>query len=385
MEFAFFLVLYLLIHSYLVYPVSIFIIGSISKRIISKDQGYLPEISIIISVYNEEDVIENTIRQFLKTDYDQSKIQFVIGSDKSTDNTDIIIEKLKNEIPNLEFFRFNIRRGKSQVLNDLVKYSNGEILIFSDANTIYSTDAISKLVSYFYDNKVGGVSGRLLLLDHAKALESGNLESKYWGIENWIKENEGKVGCLIGANGGIYSIRKELFTPIPTDSPVMDDFFISLKILEQNKLFLYEKSAVATEEIASDIKIEYNRRIRNNAIDISSIKYIKQLLKPRFGIISYALWSHKIIRWFTPVWLILLSISNLYLAFFNAFFMYLFLLQIAFYTFAYLGFLSKKLGINLIFLTLCYYFVYMNIGLLLGIVRFFRRKQTAFWQSTARI
>jgi poly-beta-1,6-N-acetyl-D-glucosamine synthase len=386
-EFAFFFILYLLVHSYLVYPVSIFIIGTISKRILVKDHGYFPEISIIISVYNEEDVIENTIRQLLKTDYDHSKIQFVIGSDKSTDNTDSIIEKLTKEIPNLEFFKFNIRRGKSHVLNDLIKYAKGEILIFSDANTIFSTDAISKLISYYFDKKVGGVSGRLVLLDHTKAMKSGNLESKYWGIENWIKENEGKVGCLIGANGGIYSIRKDLFTQIPVDSPVMDDFFISLKILEQKKLFLYEKNAVASEEVASDIKIEFNRRIRNNAIDISSIKYIRKLLSPRYGIISYALWSHKIIRWFSPLLLIMIFISNLYLAIFNSnnFFLYLLFSEIAFYTFALLGFLSKKLGINFIFLTLCYYFVYMNIGLLIGIIRFFRKRQTAFWQSTARI
>ena len=384
-EFVFFLVLYLLIHSYLVYPISIFIFGSITKKNIIRDPNYLPEITIIISVYNEENVIENTLRQFLKTDYDHTKIQFVIGSDQSTDNTNNIIDSLKNEIPNLEFIRFNERRGKSRVLNDLIKCAKGEILIFSDANTIYSPDAISKLVSYYSDNNVGGVSGRLLLLDHEKAFESGNLESKYWGIENWIKENEGKLGYLIGANGGIYSIRKDLFIPIPTDSPVADDFLISLKILEQNKLFLYEKTAIAREEIASDIKIEYKRRIRNNAFDLASIKYIKELLKPRFGIISYALWSHKIIRWFTPLLLIILSILNLYLVFFNIFFLYLFFLQIAFYLSACLGFISKKLGINLIFLTMCYYFVYMNIGLLLGIIRFLRKKQTAFWQSTARI
>ena len=283
-EFAFFLVLFLLIHSYLVYPLTIFIVGSIKKKRIFKDPNYLPDISIIISVYNEENVIENTLRQLFKTDYDHSKIQFVIGSDQSTDNTNNIIEKLKEEIPNIEFLIFNERRGKSNVLNDLVKYAKGEILIFSDANTIYSPDAISKLISSFADKNVGGVSGRLLLLGHEKALKSGNLESKYWEIENWIKGNEGKLGYLIGANGGIYSIRKDLFIPIPTDSPVMDDFFISLKILEQNKLFLYEKTAIASEEIASDIKIENKRRIRNNAIDLSSIKYIKELLKPRFGI-----------------------------------------------------------------------------------------------------
>lgn len=384
-EFAFFLALFLLIHSYFVYPVTIFIAGSIKKKRIIKDPKYIPDISIIISVYNEENVIENTLQHFFETEYDHSKIQFVLGSDQSTDNTNNIIEKLKNENPNIEFLIFNKRRGKSHVLNDLVKHAKGEILIFSDANTIYSPDAIPKLISNFADKNVGGVSGRLLLLQHEKAFKSGNLESKYWEIENWIKENEGKLGYLIGANGGIYSIRKNLFVPLPTDSPVMDDFFISLKILEQHKLFLYEKTAIACEEIASDIKIENKRRIRNNAIDLSSIKYIKGLLKPRFGMISYALWSHKIIRWFTPLLLILLFVSNLYLAFLNTFFLYLFFIQIIFYLLAYLGFLSKKLGINLIFLTMCYYFVYMNIGLLLGIVRFVRKKQTAFWQSTVRI
>jgi poly-beta-1,6-N-acetyl-D-glucosamine synthase len=384
-ELAFFLVLYLLIHSYLVYPVTIFIIGSITKKRITQDPKFLPNISIIISVYNEENVIENTLRQFLKTEYDLAKIQFVIGSDNSTDNTNNIIESLKNEIPNLEFLCFSERRGKSLVLNDLVKCAKGEILVFSDANTIYSPDAISKLVGYYSNNIVGGVSGRLLLLDHEKAAKSGNLESKYWGIENWIKENEGKLGYLIGANGGIYSIRRNLFVPIPTDSPVADDFLISLKVLEQKKLFLYEKTAIASEEIASDIKIEYKRRIRNNAIDLSSIKYIKELLKPRFGIISYALWSHKIIRWFTPLLMILLFVLNLYLAFYISSFIYLFFIQIVFYISACLGFIGKKIGINLIFLTLCYYFVYMNIGLLLGIVKFLRKKQTAFWQSTARI
>ena len=384
-EFIFLLVFYLLIHSYLVYPVTIFFIGSFTKKRLIKYPIYWPDISIIISVYNEENVIENTLRQFINSDYDLSKIQFVIGSDKSTDKTNNIIEKLMIEIPNIDFSRFNERRGKSKVLNDLVKCAKGEVLIFSDANTIYSPDAISKLVSYYSDNNVGGVSGRLLLLDHTKAAKSGNLESKYWGIENWIKENEGKLGILIGANGGIYSIRKDLFVPLPTDSPVMDDFFISLKILEQKKLFLYEKTAVAREEIASDIKIEYKRRIRNNAIDLSSIKYIKALLKPKYGIISYALWSHKIIRWFTPILLFILFVSNLYLAFFNAFFLYLFFVQVIFYGSAYLGYLSKKLGMNLIFLTLCYYFVYMNMGLFLGIIRFLRKKQTAFWQSTSRI
>ena len=329
-------------------------------------------------------VIEKTLRNFLNSTYDILKIEFIIGSDNSTDKTNEIITNLKNIIPNLQFYPFSKRRGKSQILNDLVKYATGKILVFSDANTIYQSDALTNLVRHFTDSEIGGVSGRLLLLDHERAAESGNQESKYWEFENWIKENEGSMGCLIGANGGIYSIRKDLFIPLPTDSPVMDDFYISLKVLEQRKKFIYDKSAIAREEIASDIKIEFRRRIRNNAIDLSSIKFIKELLKPKFGIISYGLWSHKIIRWLSPILLVILLITNIIIFNVCLFYSYLLFFQVLLYLCSYFGYLFTRMGIKFLPFALCYYFVFMNLALLLGIFRFLRKKQPAFWQSTKR-
>lgn len=192
------------------------------------------------------------------------------------------------------------------------------------------------------------------------------------------------MGCLIGANGGIYAIRKDLFVPLPIDSPVMDDFYISLKVLEQKKKFIYDKSAIAREEIASDIKIEFRRRIRNNAIDLSSIKFIKVLLKPKFGLVSYGLWSHKIIRWLSPILLIFLLITNIIIFNERLFYSYLLFFQVLLYLCSFLGYLSTKMRIKLLPLTLCYYIVFMNLALLLGIFRFLRKKQPAFWQSTNR-
>jgi cellulose synthase/poly-beta-1,6-N-acetylglucosamine synthase-like glycosyltransferase len=357
---------------------------NILKSEIKDKVHFEPRISILIAVYNEESVIEKTLRNFLNSDYDAHNMEFIIGSDNSTDRTNKIITDLKVIIPNLYFFPFDIRRGKSQILNDLVKYATGEILIFSDANTIYQFDALKNLVNHFADQNIGGVSGRLLLLDHEKAAGTGNQESKYWEFENWIKENEGSMGCLIGANGGIYSIRKNLFVPLPSDSPVMDDFYISLKVLEQNKKFIYDKTAIAREEIASDIRIEFRRRIRNNAIDLSSIKFIKELLKPKFGLISYGLWSHKIIRWLTPILLIILLISSIILIDKSLLYTYLFFLQVLFYLFSLFGYWFTRIGIKFLLFSLCYYFVFMNLALLIGIFRFLRKKQPAFWQSTKR-
>jgi cellulose synthase/poly-beta-1,6-N-acetylglucosamine synthase-like glycosyltransferase len=374
----------IIIHSYLIYPLSIYLLKKTVKKGVNSVNKFEPEISILIAVYNEELVIEKTLRNFLNSTYDILKIEFIIGSDNSTDKTNEIITNLKNIIPNLQFYPFSKRRGKSQILNDLVKYATGKILVFSDANTIYQSDALTNLVRHFTDSEIGGVSGRLLLLDHERAAESGNQESKYWEFENWIKENEGSMGCLIGANGGIYSIRKDLFIPLPTDSPVMDDFYISLKVLEQRKKFIYDKSAIAREEIASDIKIEFRRRIRNNAIDLSSIKFIKELLKPKFGIISYGLWSHKIIRWLSPILLVILLITNIIIFNVCLFYSYLLFFQVLLYLCSYFGYLFTRMGIKFLPFALCYYFVFMNLALLLGIFRFLRKKQPAFWQSTKR-
>jgi poly-beta-1,6-N-acetyl-D-glucosamine synthase len=184
-------------------------------------------------------------------------------------------------------------------LNDLVKESSSDILIFADGNTIYHRDAIKNMVRYYADPKIGGVSGKLILLEFEDSISSGSQEKKYWDLESWLKEQEGNLGILIGANGGIYSVRKELFIPMPIDFPVMDDFYITLKVLEQKKYFIYAKDALAEEFTAPTIASEFNRKIRNNSINLSTIRAVKKLLNPKFGLAAFGLWSHKIIRWYT--------------------------------------------------------------------------------------
>ncbi len=374
----------LLIHTYFFYPISIWVLSKLKTKNYSKDSNFLPKISILISVYNEEKVIENTIRNFLSSDYDLDKIEFIVGSDNSTDSTNGILKNLSQEIPNLKFYRFEQRRGKPNVLNDLVENATSEILIFSDANTIYKKDAIKKIVQYYVDENVGGVSGKLKLLEHENASQSASQEKIYWDLETLLKQKEGELGILIGANGGIFSIRKKYFQKIPSNYAVMDDFFISLKVLENRKDFLYIEDAVAEEFVAPSLEAEFKRKVRNNSIMMSTIKAIKNLLNPRFGLVSYALWSHKMIRWVTPVLLIILFLSNIFLISYNVFFEYFFYLQTAFFLFGILGFILEKFKLYFMPINLCYYFLMTNVAMFIGIIKFLQNKQTAFWHSTAR-
>lgn len=374
----------LLIHSYLFYPFSIWILSFISKKKYHTESNYSPNVSIIISVFNEEKVIEKTIRNFLQSDYDLSKIEFVIGSDNSNDSTNKIISKLQKEIPAIKFYQFQIRRGKSQVLNDLVKEAASDILIFSDANTLYRKDAIKNLVKYYVDSKVGGVSGRLILIEFKESIHAGSQEIKYWNFETWLKEKEGKIGKLIGANGGIYSLRKKYFVRIPTEYPIVDDFYLSLKVLEQNKDFLYIKDAEAEELTAPNLMAEFKRKIRGNANILSTIKTIKKLLNPSFGVISYSLWSHKLIRWFTPIILLLIFITNLFLYQKAEFFQYFLIIQLLLYFLGLLGYILNKLNFRVQPLLLIFYFLMTNTAMLVGLLQFILGRNTAFWQSTPR-
>jgi len=371
-------------HSYILYPLSIWALSKFIDKKYFSDNNYLPEISILISAYNEEKVIENTIRTLQKCYYPKEKVEILVGSDNSRDKTNEILEKLSQEFQNIKVFNFNHRRGKPHVINDLVKEAKGEILIFCDANTLYNKEAIKNLVKNYNDPRIGGVSGKLNLIDFEKAKKSGSQEKIYWDAETWLKKQEGKLGVLIGANGGIYSIRKEHFEKIPTDHPVMDDFYISLKVIEKRKAFLYINDAVAEEYTAPTIRAEFNRKIRNNSIMMSTIKVIKRLLNPSFGLIAYGLWSHKIIRWFTPLILLLIFVTNYALINEGVFYRYFFLIQLLFYVSSIVGYVLIKLNIHIVPFLMSFYFVMTNTAMFIGLIKFLFKKQTSFWQSTPR-
>jgi cellulose synthase/poly-beta-1,6-N-acetylglucosamine synthase-like glycosyltransferase len=345
---------------------------------------YKPSVSILISAYNEEKVIEQRVKNIFDSKYPLDKIEILIGSDCAIDSTNAILQNLANQFSYLKIFLFEERRGKAAVLNDLVKEANNEILIFTDANTEFDRNAISNLVKGFSVPKVGGVSGRLILTDEAIAKSEGVEEAKYWKLETYLKKAEGKIGILIGANGGIFAIRKNLFETIPLVKAVTDDLYISLSVLNKGYKFLYCEDAIAKEDVGKTVVTEYKRKIRFISTNFQTALYLKSLLLNKNILLSYAFWSHKVLRWFLPIKLILIFLICLILFKQSVFYLYFFLIQLIILILGAIGFILYKLKFRIAIFSIPFFFLMTNLALILGIVRFIRGKHSIIWQSTER-
>ncbi len=383
LQFVFFFLLFLLIHSYLLYPIVIKFI-SIFFKDFKNTISIEPNVSIIISAYNEEKVIESRINNITSLNYDLNKIEVLVGSDNSNDRTNEILLKLKEKYTWLKFYSFKERRGKASVLNDLVSIAKNEILVFTDANTVFDTNMLKKILPHFSNSKIGGVSGRLILSKPKFFFRKDVEEQNYWDYENYLKRHEGKCGIQIGANGGLFAMRRKLFKVIPTSKAVTDDLFVPLSVLHQGYKFLFEHEAFATEEISQKISDEFRRKVRFSATNFQTLFYFKDLLFNKDMLISYALWSHKIIRWFTPIILLFIFLINVILYNNGIFFTWSLIFQIFFYSFSLIGFLLMKGGIYYRVFSIPFYFGMINTALIVGFIKFLFKKHTGHWESTPR-
>ncbi|MBK7379940.1 MAG: glycosyltransferase family 2 protein [Ignavibacteriales bacterium] len=380
----FFFSVLLILHTYVLYPVSIKFLALFYHKNYITDNAFKPQISILISAYNEAMVLEKTILNLFASEYPPDKLEIIVGSDNSTDDTNEILKKIGVKHKNLNYVIFHKRRGKKFVINDIVKLAKNEILVFCDSNTIYKKDALKNLVKYYADSRVGGVCGRLKLVESTRNYETGNQEKKYWHYESWIKNNEGKLGVLIGANGGIYSIKKNLFTTMPEMEPVVDDLYLSLKILEKGKDFIYTSESEAVETISPKVKSEFDRKVRIMPRNIETLKALKSLIFSKRFLVSYGLWSHKIIRWFSPILFILLFIMNIFLLQSASIFKILLFMQLLFYFFAVIGFILNRMNLKITLFLMIYYFFITNVALVVGLYKYVIKAHKSIWEPTPR-
>jgi cellulose synthase/poly-beta-1,6-N-acetylglucosamine synthase-like glycosyltransferase len=382
MEILFWVLLFVIAESYFFYPLIIIFLNKLRRKIIHKD--YFPDITILISAYNEEKDIENRINNIAALDYPLEKIEVIVGSDFSSDNTGCILKNLESKFPWLRVYIFSERRGKAGVLNELAGYAGNQILVFTDANTEFDKSALKKLVWPFCYSEIGGVSGRLILNENEHNVEVSNEEKKYWDFETHIKRSEGELGILIGANGGIFALRKKLYTPIPVEKAVTDDFFLSLHVLLAGSKFYYCFDSFATEDVCKEVGSEIKRKIRFAATNFQTISFFKKLLFNKNVLLSFAFWSHKIFRWFTPFLLVFIYLLNLIIIGQGIVYHVLLLLQAVFYISASVGAVLSKYNKRIILFSIPFYFVMTNIAFFAGYFRFINKKHSVIWQSTPR-
>ncbi len=382
--FIFWFLVYLPFHAYLIYPLSM----GIFSHFKSKDTAPLSteplSVSIIISAFNEEIVIENRVLNIAELDYNFDEVEVLIGSDGSSDRTNEILLELEKKFSWLSVFIFKKQRGKSAVVNDLVTKSNNQILVFTDANTIFSANALTLLVQDYANSSIGGVCGRLILSEPKNNFNRSNREKAYWDYETLLKKFEGKLGVLISSNGGIYSVRKNLFKRIPVDKAVTDDLFTTLAVLKQGYQFSYNYQATASEEVSRNLKSELKRKIRFAATNFQTLSFFKKILFSRNTLLSYTFWSHKVFRWYMPFILLILLLCNIFLLNTDTLYLLTFYLQVLFYFLTLIGLLFAIYNIRVPIISLFSFFSLTNLALALGWVNYILGKHRAQWQSTPR-
>lgn len=382
-EIIFYISIFLILYAYIGYPLVLAIWSSLKRKAdYSSDADKLPKISMLISAFNEEDVISEKLENIKAMNYPAHLLEVFIGSDCSDDMTNKLITE--SNISNLRLIEFEERRGKPAVLNDLAEMANGEILAFSDANSMFEPDALLKLIEPFSDSSIGGVVGNLSY-DISNIENSGGLgETLYFKYENIVKRLESEIHSTIVANGAVYVIRKELYTNIPLTRLVSDDMFIPLSIIQKGFRIFFRKDVYVSESPSLSVREEYQKKVRTVASGMEVIKHFHSLLHPKIGFISFALWSHKIIRWMVPFMLVSALVSNLLLINQSLQFQKWLVYQLSFYFSAALGGFLEKQDIKIIPLQLIYYFITVNIAIVMGFVKFMQGKEGATWKRTRR-
>lgn len=344
-------------------------------------EKYEPGVSIVLSVWNEEDVIGGKIENLLSLEYPYEKLEILIGSDGSTDKTNEIVRQLDDA--RIKLVENPTRRGKMITINELVNKAGNEIIVFTDARQMFAENALRELTANFSDPKVGCVSGELIFSDEGGGTARGiNL---YWNYEKFIRGQESRIHSMLGATGAIYAIRKDLFTEIPGQL-VLDDVFVPLNIIKKGYRAVFDESAKAFDRAADSPREEHRRKVRTLYGNYQIFSVLPEMFNPFNSAVAIQLFSHKFLRLMVPFFMIILFFVNLALASDVLLFKIIFLLQCIFYSVAVTGALARhqKHGMLKFVSRICYVpyvFCLLNFSALAGFARFVSDGQKVTWQK----
>lgn len=386
----------LLAHTYAVYPILLSVLAKGKRlpadRFISDEE--LPEVAVLMAVYNEEAVLEATIQSILASDYPTGKIRIMIGSDGSTDLSDEIVNRYRRDHPHLHLNVFGGRNGKIRIVNQLADKAQREfknpgsaLFVLCDANVAWSPDLLRRLASHFKRTDVGLVGATVR--DRVRSHEGiGDEEEAYIGQENLAKYREGVLwGKVMGAFGACYAMRVSLFSPVPVNH-IVDDFYLTFRCLEQGSKAIVDLEAICYEAVSTEISEEFRRKRRIAAGNFQNLNHFRRLLRPWNSDLAtfFAFWSHKGLRWLGPFLLGGAHLSCLVLAVLKP----LYLIPLAGMLATFLmatgdGFLSRREGWPQVRLfRFARYFYSMNLALFLGFLDFMRGPGNSVWEPTKR-
>ena len=340
-----------------------------------------PSLTVMIAAYNEENAITATIQSFLKSNYPKEKLNILVVSDASSDNTDRIVLAMQHE--RVQLIRSPLRMGKFEVLKTHFSESQGRIVVFADASGQFHPDAIRKMVRHFRNPSVGSVTGRKLIMQTGSSVSKG--DGLYWRYESGLRRMESLTGASwVGCEGGITAIRRDLMV-FDYPSWIAQDYALCCRIYEQGYRNIYDPEAVVLEPPSKRMAKEFSRKVRVIVRGIQAFFYFHSLLNPiRHPMFSFQNISHRLMRWLVPFFLILLlyasatSRTGVVTVFFFT--------QILFYGIGAYGLLTDQIKSTsqpqVWFLSVPQYFISMNIAAFFSWLILFKR--FGVWKRTER-
>lgn len=403
LQIIFWVSLLALVHTYVIYPLLLKILSltvspihplSGSQESEKRGMGEQQPVSILIAAYNEEKVIREKLESIFNSDYPKDKIEVIVGSDASTDKTNEIIRSF----PGVKLIEFTGRSGKVKIINHLVTLCRHDILILTDANVMFDKNTIQELTKHFSDPRIALVDSNMQNINQQGGISAA--ESTYIRGEVGIKNNEGKVfGMMMGPFGGCYAVRKSFYEPVP-ENFLVDDFYVNMKVLEKGGKAISEINAKVYEEVPTDWKVEFKRKIRIATGSFQNLWTFYHLLF-RFNALSFCFLSHKVLRWKGPFFMIGLYLSSLLIAWwiftgealaqvlfgdslhlhkFEAFFLLLNVLPLLLI----FDLILSALNIHFSPTRLVRHFFTTNLALLIGFFKFLGGVKSSIWNPTKR-
>jgi len=387
-EYVFWGCLVLVGYVYCLYPVLLFLVYSLvqalrdlrylatrrDRRTPLQSSADLPPVSLIIPAYNEERALPGKIINLTQLDYPYDKLEVILVSDGSTDGTNEILQSLPD--PRVRAVLLPVRRGKFQALNHGAEHARHDILVFSDASTLFAPDAVKNLARHFSDLRLGVVCGAVRLVGNA---ESRQTEGLYWKYESGLRLMEARLGATLYASGCIYAVRQQCYRPLaPQD--LTDDLVIPLRARKLGYQVRYDPEASATEFSADSVKAEFTRRVR---LAVGGFRALKEIVcLPLWNFTGIAFLSHKLLRWVLPFFLIGLLVGNAFLLESPGYRIAL-LVQACFYLWATLGFLFRSRMQRSRYALFGYFLVTIQLAFLVGFWRFLFGRPRSAWQRVS--
>lgn len=384
MEVIFWTSAFLVFYHFIGYGLLITILCKFKKRneplpLLTDDD--LPEVSLVIAAYNEEDIILDKIKNSLALDYPSDKLNIHFVTDGSTDRTMEIIGNYNQ----VSLSHEPVRAGKIAAINRIMPEIESHITIFSDANVMINKEGLKQLVNHFQNNRTAVVSGEKTIVKNDFDNASGSGEGFYWKYESFLKMKDAEWNTLVGSAGELFAMRTYLFTPVEQDI-IIEDFVMTMRIAAKGYKVAYEPSAMALETASETINEEKKRKVRISAGGIQAvIKLLPILNFLKNGKLSLQYISHRVLRWtLVPIALALLFFIAPIISGDHWTYELFYRVQLIFYLLAFAGYALREAKTPNKFIHIPYYFLFMHICVIQGWVKYFRGKQSVTWEKSRR-